>query len=247
MSAARSDPAADSSWRTRLRVGWAIARRICRVHDPAGPWRQPTEIRTRYCATALRNCCCATYQVRACRRTDRSPATAPTPPRWVGATVSELGSRVTTFAMPLVAYAMTGSALSGQGPGRGGLPARHRRDAAAGRGPRRPAPPAADHALLARRRRPPLHLPRRRRHRRPPDPPPPAGGGPADRGRRPGSVLPGGVRRHPPDRASGPTSSRPRSLSSRPAIGTVAALVGGPLGGALLGLARWAPFAAWTR
>lgn len=30
---------------------------------------------------------------------------------WVGATVSELGSRVTTFAMPLVAYAMTGSAL----------------------------------------------------------------------------------------------------------------------------------------
>lgn len=30
---------------------------------------------------------------------------------WVGATVSELGSRVTTFAMPLVAYALTGSAL----------------------------------------------------------------------------------------------------------------------------------------
>ncbi len=30
---------------------------------------------------------------------------------WVGATVSELGSRVTLFAMPLVAYAMTGSAL----------------------------------------------------------------------------------------------------------------------------------------
>ncbi|KRB77658.1 MFS transporter [Nocardioides sp. Root190] len=30
---------------------------------------------------------------------------------WVGATVSELGSRVTTFAMPLVAYSMTGSAL----------------------------------------------------------------------------------------------------------------------------------------
>ena len=30
---------------------------------------------------------------------------------WVGATVSELGSRVTAFAMPLAAYAMTGSAL----------------------------------------------------------------------------------------------------------------------------------------
>lgn len=30
---------------------------------------------------------------------------------WVGATVSELGSRITTFAMPLVAYSMTGSAL----------------------------------------------------------------------------------------------------------------------------------------
>jgi MFS family permease len=30
---------------------------------------------------------------------------------WVGATVSELGSRVTAFAMPLVAYSMTGSAL----------------------------------------------------------------------------------------------------------------------------------------
>lgn len=30
---------------------------------------------------------------------------------WVGATVSELGTRVTTFAMPLVAYAMTGSAF----------------------------------------------------------------------------------------------------------------------------------------
>lgn len=30
---------------------------------------------------------------------------------WVGATVSEFGSRVTTFAMPLVAYALTGSAL----------------------------------------------------------------------------------------------------------------------------------------
>lgn len=30
---------------------------------------------------------------------------------WVGATVSELGSRVTLFAMPLVTYAMTGSAL----------------------------------------------------------------------------------------------------------------------------------------
>ncbi|MEV4999879.1 MFS transporter [Nocardioides sp. LML1-1-1.1] len=30
---------------------------------------------------------------------------------WVGATISELGSRVTLFAMPLVAYAMTGSAL----------------------------------------------------------------------------------------------------------------------------------------
>ncbi len=29
---------------------------------------------------------------------------------WVGATVSELGSRISTFAMPLVAYAMTGSA-----------------------------------------------------------------------------------------------------------------------------------------
>lgn len=30
---------------------------------------------------------------------------------WVGATVSELGSRVTAFAMPLAAYAMTGSPL----------------------------------------------------------------------------------------------------------------------------------------
>ncbi|QYJ02847.1 MFS transporter [Nocardioides panacisoli] len=30
---------------------------------------------------------------------------------WIGATVSELGSRVSTFAMPLVAYAMTGSAF----------------------------------------------------------------------------------------------------------------------------------------
>lgn len=30
---------------------------------------------------------------------------------WVGATVSELGSRVTLFAMPLVTYAMTGSTL----------------------------------------------------------------------------------------------------------------------------------------
>lgn len=30
---------------------------------------------------------------------------------WVGATVSELGSRISVFAMPLVAYAMTGSAF----------------------------------------------------------------------------------------------------------------------------------------
>ena len=30
---------------------------------------------------------------------------------WIGATVSELGSRITTFAMPLVAYSLTGSAL----------------------------------------------------------------------------------------------------------------------------------------
>jgi MFS family permease len=30
---------------------------------------------------------------------------------WIGATVSELGTRVTTFALPLVAYALSGSAL----------------------------------------------------------------------------------------------------------------------------------------
>jgi hypothetical protein len=30
---------------------------------------------------------------------------------WIGATVAELGTRVSLFAMPLVAYAMTGSAF----------------------------------------------------------------------------------------------------------------------------------------
>ena len=31
---------------------------------------------------------------------------------WVGQTVSELGSRISTFVFPLVTYALTGSALA---------------------------------------------------------------------------------------------------------------------------------------
>lgn len=158
---------------------------------------------------------------------------------WVGATVSELGSRVTTFAMPLVAYAMTGSALWAAaaeavfllGMVAMLLPAgiladrRHRLRimrfslgsgallyaslVAAGVTGALTLPHLLAVALLT--------------------------------GISTGLFNPA---EYAAIRTVVATDDLPTALSQQQARQHVAALVGGPLGGALFGLARWAPFAA---
>lgn len=158
---------------------------------------------------------------------------------WVGATVSELGSRVTTFAMPLVAYAMTGSALWAAaaeavfllGMVAMLLPAgiladrRHRLRimrfslgsgallyaslVVAGVGGVLTLPHLLAVALLT--------------------------------GIATGLFSPA---EYAAIRTVVATDELPTALSQQQARQHVAALVGGPLGGALFGLARWAPFAA---
>lgn len=158
---------------------------------------------------------------------------------WVGATVSELGSRVTTFAMPLVAYAMTGSALWAAaaeavfllGMVAMLLPAgvladrRHRLRimrlslgagallyaslVVAGVAGALTLPHLLAVALLT--------------------------------GITTGLFAPA---EYAAIRTVVATEELPTALSQQQARQHVAALVGGPLGGALFGLARWAPFAA---
>ncbi len=158
---------------------------------------------------------------------------------WVGATVSELGSRVTTFAMPLVAYAMTGSALWAAaaeavfllGMVAMLLPAgiladrRHRLRimrfslgsgallyaslVAAGVSGALTLPHLLAVALLT--------------------------------GISTGLFNPA---EYAAIRTVVATDDLPTALSQQQARQHVAALVGGPLGGALFGIARWAPFAA---
>lgn len=158
---------------------------------------------------------------------------------WIGATVSELGSRVTAFALPLATYAMTGSTLwaaLAEGAYLLGmvlalLPA----------------------GVLADRRD------RRRLMRLS------LGAGVLLHG----SVVVGGLTgtlslhhllgvallaglagglfspaEHAAIRTIVSREELPTALSQQQARQHVASLVGGPLGGALLSLARWAPFAA---
>lgn len=157
---------------------------------------------------------------------------------WVGASVSELGSRVTTFALPLVAYAMTGSALWAAaaeavyllGMVAMLLPAgiladrRHRLRimrfslgagvllhtslAVAGVTGRLTLPHLLAVALLT--------------------------------GIASGLFSPA---EYAAIRTVVASDELPTALSQQQARQHVAALVGGPLGGALFGLARWAPFA----
>ncbi len=158
---------------------------------------------------------------------------------WVSATVSELGSRVTLFAMPLVAYAMTGSALwaaASEAVFLVGMVAMLL-----------PAGVLADHRDRLRLMR--LSL----------------GSGAVLYA----SLVVAGLTRHltvahllvvalatglgnglflPAEQSSirsvVSTEELPTALSQQQARQHVATLTGGPLGGALFGLARWAPFAA---
>lgn len=158
---------------------------------------------------------------------------------WVGATVSELGSRVTTFAMPLVAYAMTGSALwaaAAEGVFLLGMVAM--------------LLPAG---ILADRR----HRLRIMRFS--------LGSGALLYASLVGAGLAGALTlphllavalltgiatglfspaEYAAIRTVVATDELPTALSQQQARQHVAALVGGPLGGALFGIARWAPFAA---
>lgn len=158
---------------------------------------------------------------------------------WVGATVSELGSRVTTFAMPLVAYAMTGSALwaaAAEGIFLLGMVAMLL-----------PAGVLADRRHRLRLMR--LSL----------------GSGVLLYGSLVAAGLMGALTlphllgvalatgvttglfqpaEYSAIRTVVPADDLPTALSQQQARQHVASLVGGPLGGALYGVARWAPFAA---
>ncbi len=157
---------------------------------------------------------------------------------WIGATVAELGARVTTFAMPLVAYALTGSALwaaAAEGLFLLGMVAMLL-----------PAGVVADRMHRLRLMR--LSL----------------GTGvvlyaslavagiagvltlphllvvAAATGLATGLFSPA---EYSAIRSIVSTEELPTALSQQQARQHVAALLGGPLGGALFGLARWAPFA----
>lgn len=158
---------------------------------------------------------------------------------WVGATVSELGSRVTLFAMPLVAYAMTGSALWAAVA-----------EAVFLLGMVVMLLPAG--VLADRRDR--LRLMRLS-----------LGSGTVLYGSLVVAGLAGGLTlphllvvalvtglttglfqpaEYSAIRTIVTTEELPTALSQQQARQHVASLVGGPLGGALFGLTRWAPFAA---
>ncbi|WP_435770221.1 MFS transporter [Nocardioides sp. SYSU DS0651] len=158
---------------------------------------------------------------------------------WIGATISELGTRVTTFAMPLVAFAVTGSTLwaaAAEAAYLLGMVA-----------VLLPAGVAADRCHRLRV----LRLSHG------------AGavlyGSLVVAGAAGALTLPhllvvavaGGLvaglflpAEYSAIRSIVTTEELPTALSQQQARQHVAALLGGPLGGALFGLARWAPFAA---
>ena len=157
---------------------------------------------------------------------------------WVGATVAELGTRVSIFAMPLVAYAMTGSAFwaataeAAHLVGMVGmlLPAgviadrRHRlriMRLAHGSGALLYASLAAA-GLLGTLTLPHLLLVA------------------LLTGVLNGLFVPA---ENSAIRSVVPAEDLPTALSQQQARQHIAGLLGGPLGGALLGLSRWAPFA----
>lgn len=158
---------------------------------------------------------------------------------WVGATVSELGCRITSFAMPLAAYAMTGSALWAAVA-----------EAVFLLGMVAMLLPAG---VLADRRH------RRRLMRFS------LGSGVVLHGSLVAAGITGtltlphllavalatglttgmfGPAEHSAIRSIVPAEQLPTALSQQQARQHVASLLGGPLGGALFSVSRWAPFAA---
>src|SRR3954454_15913061 len=115
-SAARRCPAATSSPRMRLRIGWAIARRI------RGSLTRPllpaplVVLSAMFTSLAthphglLRTLSCAMYgaHMPTSRNALRNHDFAAL---WIGQTVSEVGSRMSMFVFPLLAYALPGSTL----------------------------------------------------------------------------------------------------------------------------------------
>ena len=227
-SAARIGPAAASSSRIRLRTGWAIARSTRGSWIGSGgrrPWRQSSRIPH----ALLRNVYLRNYMVRDMTGYRQLARNHDFTVLWIGETISELGSRVSMFVFPLLAYALTGSALCGRRR-RGRLPARHVRallpaGVLADRVDRRLADarrPAAPACCSTPRSRSPAALGT-------PHGPPPRRGRAADR-RRAGAVQP--RPRSPRSARSCATEDLPTALSQNQARQHVASLVGGPLGGA---------------
>ena len=112
MSAARIGPVAPSSSRIRLRTGWAIARSTLRVVDPlrpGGPWDMAAAVPSSALTIAqlnMRKLSCAYDQA-----SDPLARNHDFTVLWTGATISELGSRMSMFVFPLLAFALTGSAF----------------------------------------------------------------------------------------------------------------------------------------
>ena len=109
MSAARTGPEADSSSRIAGadRVGdrpqhARVAQGLGLGHGGSLP-----ELRTHYCATSR-----AQHMVRTCPDTASSRRNRDFTVLWIGDTVSELGSALSMFVFPLIAYALSGSAIT---------------------------------------------------------------------------------------------------------------------------------------
>ena len=158
---------------------------------------------------------------------------------WVGDTVSELGSALSMFVFPLIAYALSGSAITAAAR-RGRLPRRPVRDAAARGRAGRPARPPADHA---RRQRAPAarRTPRSRSRAHSARSPSPTWSAAAlVSGVAAGAFNPAQTSAI---RSVVSTEDLPTALSQNQARQHVASLLGGPLGGALYAVTRWLPFA----
>ena len=108
MSAARIGPEADSSSRIRVRTGWAIARS---TRGSLSGWGSTMTAPYRIAHALLRNITCATYgaDMPGYRQLSKNRDFTVL---WIGDTVSELGSALSMFAFPLIAYALSGSALT---------------------------------------------------------------------------------------------------------------------------------------
>src|SRR6478735_4464688 len=108
MSAARIGPVALSSSRIRLRTGCAMARSTLGSCTAWGPWVMPAQYQVPH--GLLRKNMCASYRAdmtrfgRLARNHDFTVL-------WTGATISELGSRMSMFVFPLLAFQLTGSAF----------------------------------------------------------------------------------------------------------------------------------------